>query len=130
DGLRVGDASGDRRKRAAARMIAKPRNLDPIDCRAPGGCAVVVLVSRLNPVRFDRGDSASGAWVKRSSQLVLTDGVRARVGTFVTEAQQIQGSILLSHRRQARHVFWALVAVERVEQSAVQHRGKPAPQTI
>src|SRR5207247_5510738 len=66
----------------------------------------------------------------RRSQLFLTDGVRAGIGTIVTEAQHIQGSIVLDHRRQARHVSRSLVAVERVEQSAVQHRFKPAPQAI
>jgi len=56
--------------------------------------------------------------------------VRAGIGTIVTEAQHIQGSIVLGHRRQTRHVSWSLVAVEGVEQSAVQHRLKPAPQTL
>jgi hypothetical protein len=49
-------------------------------------------------------------------------------GTIVTKAQHIQGSIVLGQRRQTRHVSWSLVAVEGVEQSAVQHRRKPAPQ--
>src|SRR5438094_3888940 len=74
------------------------RSLDPFDCREPGGCAVVVI-SRLNPVRFDAGDIPSIAGVERRSQLFLTDGVRASIGTIVTEAQHIQGSIVLGHRR-------------------------------
>jgi hypothetical protein len=37
---------------------------------------------------------------------------------------------VLGHRRQTRHVIWSLVAVEGVEQSAVQQRLKPAPQTL
>jgi hypothetical protein len=48
--------------------------------------------------------------------------VRASIGTIVTEAQHVQGSIVFGHRRQTRHVSWSLVAVEGVEQSAVQHR--------
>jgi len=76
----------------------KRRTLDPFDCRKPGRCAVVV-VSRLNPVRFDGGDIPSIAGVERRSQLFLTDGGRASIGTIVTEAQHIQGSIVLGHRR-------------------------------
>ncbi len=63
--------------------------LDPFDCREPGRCAVV-LVSRLNPVRFDGGDIPSIAGLERRSQFFLTDGVRASIGTIVTEAQHIQ----------------------------------------
>jgi len=99
------------------------------DCREPRRCAVVV-VSRLDPVRFDGGDIPSMDGVERRSQLFLTDGVRASIGTIVTEAQHIQGSIAFGHRRQTRHVSWSLVAVKGVEQSAVQNRLKPAPQTL
>ncbi len=74
------------------------RSLDPFDCREPGRCAVVV-VSRLNPVRFDGGDILSVAVAERRSQIFLTDGVRASLGTIVTEAQHIQSSIVLGHRR-------------------------------
>jgi len=88
------------------------------------------VVSGLDPVRFDGGDIPSIAGVERRPQLFLTDGVRASTGTIVTEAQHMQGSIVLGHLRQARHVSWSLVAVEGVEQSAVQHRLKPAPQTL
>src|SRR6266498_5470278 len=42
----------------------------------------------------------------------------------------MQGCIVLGHRRQTRHVSWSLVAVEGVEQAAVQHRLEPAPQTL
>src|SRR5437870_12941636 len=56
--------------------------------------------------------------------------MRASIGTIVTEAQHIQNSIVLGHRRQTRHVSWSLLAVEGVEQSAVQHCLKPAPQTL
>ncbi len=73
-------------------------HLDPFDCREPSRCAVVV-VSRLNPVRFDGGDIPTIAGVERRSQLFLTDGVRASIGTIVTEAQHIQGSVVLGHRR-------------------------------
>jgi hypothetical protein len=40
------------------------------------------------------------------------------------------GSKLLLYVRQTRHVSGSLVAVEGVEQSAVQHRLKPAPQAL
>ena len=46
---------------------------------------------------------------ERRSQLGLTDGVRAGIGTVVAETQHIQGSVVLGHRRQARHVSWPLV---------------------
>src|SRR4030095_4421057 len=75
-----------------------PDSLDPFDCREPGRCAVVVA-SRLNPIGFDGGDIPSIAGVERRSQLFLTDGVRASIGTIVAEAQHIQGSIVLGHRR-------------------------------
>ena len=71
-------------------------SLDPFDCREPGRCAVVV-VSRLNPVRFDGGDIPSVAGVERRSQLFLTDAVRASIGTIVTEAQHAS-----SHTRRGR----------------------------
>jgi hypothetical protein len=74
------------------------QDLDSFDCREPGRCAVVV-VSRLNPVRFDGGDISSIAEVEHRSQLLLTDRVRPSIGTIVTEAQHIQSSIVLGHRR-------------------------------
>jgi hypothetical protein len=80
------------------------------------------VVSGLNSVRFDGGDTPSTTRVERRSQLLLTDGVRASIGAIVTEAQHIQGSIVLSHRCQTRDVSWSLVGTEGVEQSAVQHR--------
>ena len=109
--------------------MAIARLPDPFDCREPSRCAVVV-VSRLNPVRFDGGDIPSIAGVEHRSQFFLTDGVRASLGTIVAEAQHIQGALVLGHRRQTRHVTWSLVAVEGVEQSAVQHRLKHAPQAL
>src|ERR1700724_1175489 len=76
-----------------AHRADQSRSLDPFDCREPGRCAVVV-VSRLNPIRFDGGDIPSIAGVERRSQLVLTDGVRAGIGTIVAEAQHIHGSMV------------------------------------
>lgn len=83
---------------AIAHRADQSRSLDPFYCREPGRYAVVV-VCRLNPVRFDGGDIPSIAGVERRSQLFLTDGVRASIRTIVTEAQHIQGSIVLGHRR-------------------------------
>ena len=90
----------------------------------------MVVVSRRYPVRFDGDDIPSIAGVERRSELFLTDGVRASTGTIVAEAQHIQGSIVLGHRRETCYVSWSLVAVEGMKQSAVQHRLKPAPQII
>ena len=81
-----------------AHRADQSRSLDPFNCREPRRCAVVV-VSRLNPARFDGSDIPSKAGVERRSQLFLTDGVRASIGTIVTKAQHIQGSIVLGHRR-------------------------------
>ena len=111
----------------AAKKRSPP--LDPLDFREPGRCAVGV-VSCLNSVRFDGGDIPSTAAVERCSQFFLTDGVRASIGTIVTEAQHVQGSIALGHRRQTRRVSRSLDDVECVKQSAVQHRLEPAPQTL
>jgi len=86
--------------------------------------------SLLELLRFDGGNTPSIARAERRSQLFLTDGVRTSIGTIVTEAQHVQGSTVFGHRRQTRHVSWSLVAVEGVEQSAVQHRLEPAPQTL
>jgi hypothetical protein len=85
---------------------------------------------RLNPFRFDGGQIPPGARIECCSQFFLLDGMRTCIGTLVTEAQHIQGPIVFGYRRQTRHVSWTLIGVERVEQSAVQHRFKPAPQTL
>ena len=90
----------------------------------------MVVVSRLNPVRFNGGDIPSIVGFERRSPFFLGHGVRTRSGTIVTEAQPIKGCIVLRHRRQTRHVFWPLVAVEGVEQPAVQHRLKLAPKPL
>jgi hypothetical protein len=50
------------------------------------------------------GDIPSSAGVERRSQLLLSDGVRAGIGTIVTEAQHVEGSIVLGHRRETRRV--------------------------
>ena len=99
----------------------------PCDRSEPGRCADVAVISRLNPVRFDGGDTPSIAGAKRRSQFFLANRVWAGIGTFVTEAQHVQGSIVLGHRGQARYVSWPLAAVKRVEQPAVQHRLKQRP---
>ena len=44
----------------------------------------MLVVSRQNPLRFDGGDVPAGATIERCSQISLTDGVRAGVGTLVT----------------------------------------------
>jgi len=115
--------------RVIAQRADQPGRLDPFDGREPGRCAVVVE-SRLNPVRFDGDDVPSIGGAERLSQRFLTDGVRASIGTIITEAQHIHGSVALGYRRQTGHVSWPLVAVEGMEQSAVQHRLKPVAQTL
>ncbi len=64
------------------------RRLDPFDRREPGRRAPLVECC-LKSVWFNRSDIPSGAAVERRSQFFLTDRVRASLGAFVTEAQQI-----------------------------------------
>jgi hypothetical protein len=59
------------------------RGLEPFDGRQPGRRAVVVVKPRLDPVRLEGGDRPSPAGVERRPQLLLADGVRARIGTNV-----------------------------------------------
>ena len=90
----------------------------------------MVVESRLQPVRFEGDDIPSGAGTERGPQILLTYGMRAYTGTIVAEAQHIQGSSVLGHRRQTRHVNRPLIAIASVKQSAVQHRLKRPPQTL
>src|SRR6266436_4882504 len=73
-------------------------SLDSFDCREPGRCAMVV-VSRLNQIRFDGDYIPSIAGFERRSQLFLTDRLPPGLGTIVTETQHIHSSIVLGHRR-------------------------------
>ena len=47
--------------------------------------------------------------------------MRSGIGTIIAEAQQMQKSVVRGDRGQARHVLPPLLAVERVEQPAVEH---------
>jgi hypothetical protein len=51
----------------------------------------------VKPVGFDGGDIPARAGVESRSQLYLTDWMRARIGTIVAEAQEVQGSIVFGH---------------------------------
>ncbi len=68
--------------------------------------------------------------IKHRSQLLLTDGMGADIGTIVTKTQHIEGSTLFGYRRQARHVIGTLVVAEGMESSTVRHRLKSALQTL
>lgn len=61
--------------------------LDAFDCGEPSRCAVVAVESGHQPLRFDGDDIPSSAGIERRSQLLLSDGVRASIGTVVAEAQ-------------------------------------------
>jgi hypothetical protein len=110
-------------------FVLAGRTLHPFDCREPRWRTIVVK-SRLNAIPFDGDNLPSIARAECRSQLFLTDGVRACVGTLVAEAQDIQGSIGFGHRRQARGVSRSLVDIEGVEETAVQHGLKRAAQTL
>jgi hypothetical protein len=73
------------------------RSLVPFDCREPGWRAILVMESRPNSVRFDGSEIPSAAGVERRSQLFLTNRVRSDIGTFISEAQHVQGAIVFSH---------------------------------
>jgi hypothetical protein len=102
------------------------RYLYPFDCYKPGW-NTTVEVSGLNPVRLDSGQVPSIAGVENRSQLFLIDRMRTSNRTSVTEAQQVEWSVVFGYGRQTRHVAWSLVTVECVQQTAVQHRLKPTP---
>src|SRR5215470_17629998 len=101
--------------------------LPPPDGREPGGRTVLAVEPRPNPVRLDGREIPTGLRVERRSQLVLADRVGTRIRALFTEAEHVQSSTVDSHRPQARHISAPFVAVEGVEQSAVQHRVEPAP---
>ncbi len=86
--------------------------------------------SRLKHVCFDRYDLPPAAGVEGFSQVFLINGMRPDVATIVTKAQQIDSCIVFGYRREARHVFLSLVAVEGVEQSTIDYRLKLASQTL
>jgi hypothetical protein len=90
----------------------------------------MVVECGLKPVWFNGGDMPPIAAVERRSQLFLTDWVRARIRIIITEAQHMERCIVLSDRCQTCCVSRSLVAIEGVEQSAVQHCLKLAPQTL
>jgi hypothetical protein len=105
------------------------RSLDSFDRRKPGRYTIDVVI-RLDPFGFDGDDISTIVRAECRSQLFPTDGMRPGIGTFVAEAQHIQGSILLDDRRQTQCVFWPLVVFEAVEQPAVQYRVKSVPQSL
>jgi hypothetical protein len=103
--------------------------LKPFDSREPSRCTVVVK-SRLYSVWFDIDGAPSIASVELRAQLFPADRVRANIGALVTEAEYVNSSIALGHRRETRYVTWSLVIVERMEQPAVEHRLEPASQPL
>ena len=66
--------------------------LDPFYRREPGRCTVI-MVSCLNPVRFDRDDIPSIPRAERRSQFFLAYWVWTNIGTNIAEAQHIKSSM-------------------------------------
>jgi hypothetical protein len=92
------------------------------DPRKPRGCAVLIVKSRADAIGCDVDDVPPITSGERRSQLVLTNGMRPRIGALVTKAQNVESSTGLHHGREIRHVRGSLVAIERVEESAIQDR--------
>jgi hypothetical protein len=56
--------------------------------------------------------------------------MRAGIRSDVTETEHVQLPATTRHGRQTRHVVSPLIAVERVEQPAIDHRLKHSAQTV
>ena len=56
--------------------------------------------------------------------------MRASVGSGVTETQHVNDTPVTSHRRETRRVVEPLIALEAVEQPAIEHRVERAIETI
>jgi hypothetical protein len=105
-------------------------SLDPFDPCQPGGCALRGE-PRLEQIRSDGGNAPAAAAVERCSQILLTDRMRATgLWSDVTETEHVQLPTSTRHGRQARHVVVSLIAVEGVEQPAVEHRLEHSAQTV
>jgi hypothetical protein len=104
-------------------------SLESPDGRQPGGRPLFVK-ARLHLRRRDLRDTPSIVGRERRSQFVLADRMRTAIGALVAEAQHIERSAMLGHRRQARRIGRSLRGVEGVKQAAIQHRLKPATQSF
>jgi hypothetical protein len=133
---REGVVSHDQRRQSGMRLVTGPQSrasilrLDPFDLGQPGRCTVRVEPC-LDPIRTDGGNAPAATTFERCPQLLLTDGMRAtRITSDVTETQHVQIPTATRHGRQTRDVVRPLVAVERVEQPAIEHRLKHSAQTV
>src|SRR5919197_680796 len=66
-------------------------------------------------------DPAAAAGPEHCPQLGRADGMRTGVRPDVAEAEDVQVPATTRHGRQARDVIAPLVAVEGVEQAAIEH---------
>jgi hypothetical protein len=83
------------------------------------------------PIRTDAGNAPAAATFERRGQLLPTDGMRATgIRSDVAETEHVQVPATTSHGRQTRHVVSPLIAIERVEQPAVEHRLEHSAQTV
>src|SRR5207248_8023899 len=87
--------------------------------------------SCLDPIRTDGGNAPAAASFKPRPQLLLADGMRTTgIRSDVTETEHIHSPATTRHGRQTRHVVLPLIAVERVEQPAIEHRLKISAKTV
>ena len=94
--------------------------LDPFDLRQPGRRTLRV-VRCLAPIWTNGGNALAAATFERCPQLLLTDGMRTSIRSDVAETEHVQVPATTSHGRQTRHVASPLIAIERVEQPAIEH---------
>ncbi len=85
---------------------------------------------RLNSLLFDRDNCPSIVRGEGRSQILLTNGVRALIGTLVTKAQYVKSPFVLGHRRETRRILRSLLCVKGVKQPAVEYRLERLPQTL
>ena len=111
-------------------VSAATGDLDPFDLRQPGRCALRVEPC-VDPLWADGGNTPAAARPECSPQLVLADGMRAAsVRSDVTETEHVHVSPTTRHGGKALNVRSSLLAVERVEQTAIEHRVKHSAQAV
>lgn len=99
-----------------------------LDLRQPGGRAFWGEL-RADQVRINGCNAPVAVTLERDLQLGLTDRVRARVRSTITEAQEIETRTRSGHRGQTGDICAPFDIVECVEQSAVDDGVERTPQT-
>ena len=109
---------------AAVTLLVRSRRPRPRPGRrSPARRHAIHGEPRAQAVRRDGADAPAAVGVQRRPQLVLTERMGSvRTRAHVAEAEDVQAAAGTDHRREARDVLASLLAIERVEQRAVEHR--------